>query len=365
MKLDYPVTAALCGVGAWARVLANAARNSQKLHLACCLGRNAERAAAFSRDVELPVRGKFSEILADPSIAAVVLALPNELHWEFAQRAARAGKHVYTEKPIASTLDDGLRITALERAHGVRVAVGHCARLLIGNRMLRKAIDDGDLGRVTQIEANFSNDRGLRITRDDWRWHSASAPGGSLSQVAIHQFDTLRYLGGDIASVSASSARHSPTGAEVEDQWIVCVRFADGKLGTVISNWTSPGTYSVRVTGQQALAYYEIDQSHWAAPERLHEHATFYTQPRGSGPAQRNRVIVPASNMFRDELELFADSVVARRACELSAENGCLALAAVDASLQSAGQGGAEVKLADVLARARARVEAHAVRAFI
>ena len=248
-------------------------------------------------------------MLADKTISAVVLALPNELHFEFAQRAARAGKHVYIEKPIANTMSDALGIAALERAHGVRIVVGHCARLLTGIRAIRQAIDAGKLGKVSQIEANFSNDRGLRLTPQDWRWYSESAPGGSLSQIGVHQFDTLRYLGGDIAAVSASAGRHSPAGAEVEDQWIVTVHFADGKLGMVISSWTSPGTFNVRATGADALMFYEIDQTHWANPERLHENATLYLQARGKGPADRQALTVPAGNMYRDELELFADSV--------------------------------------------------------
>ena len=203
-------------------------------------------------------------MLADKTVAAVVLALPNELHFEFAERAARAGKHIYIEKPIANTMADSLAVAALEPVHGVRIVVGHCARLLSGVRAMRAAIDAGKLGKVSQIETNFSNDRGLRLSRDDWRWYSKSAPGGSLSQIGVHQFDTLRYLGGDIAAVSASAGRHSPVGAEVEDQWIVTVHFADGKLGTVISSWTSPGTFNVRATGLDALMFYDIDQTHWA-----------------------------------------------------------------------------------------------------
>jgi predicted dehydrogenase len=355
---DYPVTAALCGVGAWARVLANAARDSRKISFTCCLGRDPARAAAFSKQTGLPLRPDYASILTDPSIRAVVLALPNELHLEFARHAAAAGKHVYTEKPIATTLEDGLRFAELERTNGIRVAVGHCARLLFGNRRMRRAIDSGELGAVTQIETSFSNDRGLRLTRGDWRGSSASAPGGSLSQIAIHQLDTLRFLGGDIESISASAARHSPADAEVEDQWIICARFADGKLGTVVSNWTSPGTYSVRVTGQKALMFYEVDQTHWGAPQRLHEGAVLYRQERGVGPDQRANEAVERSDMFGDELDFFAESIVENRECELSAANGCLALAAVDAALESAANGGAHVRLADVMSRARERVEA-------
>jgi predicted dehydrogenase len=344
--------AALIGVGAWGRVLANAASQSEKIEFVCCVGRNSERLAAFSSATGIPARD-FDAVLADKDISALVLALPNELHFESAERAARVGKHIYIEKPIANTMIDSLAIAALGDAHGVRIAVGHCSRLLKGVRAIRQAIDAGTLGRLSQIEANFSNDRGLRLTPQDWRWYSESSPGGSLSQIAIHQFDTLRYLGGDIAAVSATAGRHSPVGAEVEDQWFVTVHFADGKLGSVVSSWTSPGTFNVRATGAEALMFYDIDQTHWAAPEKLHENATLYLQGRGKGPADRQMLPVAAGNMYRDELEMFADSVILGMPCELSAANGCQAVAAVYAALKSAKNGNGVVALADVIGSAQ------------
>ena len=137
-----PLKAALIGVGAWGRVLANAAGQSSKIAFTCCVGRNPDKLAAFSRDTGIPVR-RFDDVLADKAIAAVVLALPNELHFEFAERAARAGKHIYIEKPIANTMADSIAVAALEPAHGVRIVVGHCARLLSGVRAMRAAIDAG------------------------------------------------------------------------------------------------------------------------------------------------------------------------------------------------------------------------------
>jgi len=351
-----PLKAALIGVGAWGRVLANAASQSGKIAFTCCAGRNPDRLAAFSRETGIPAR-PFDDVLADKAVTAVVLALPNELHFEFAERAARAGKHIYIEKPIANTMADSIAVAALEPAHGVRIVVGHCARLLSGVRAMRAAIDAGALGSLTQIETNFSNDRGLRLSRDDWRWYSKSAPGGSLSQIGVHQFDTLRYLGGDIAAVSASAGRHSPAGAEVEDQWIVTVHFADGKLGTVISSWTSAGTFNVRATGLDALMVYDIDQTHWAKPGRLHENATLYLQPRGKGPAERQALAVPPGNMYRDELEMFAVSVTQNTACELSAANGCQAVAAVYAAIASAKDGGRSVALSEIFDAARRKAQ--------
>ncbi len=343
-----PVRVGLIGVGAWARVLARAAKGSEKLAIVRALGRSPERAAAFSRETGIPLSDSLERMLGEPRLDAVLLVVPNALHLPFAKAAAEAGKHVFIEKPVANTLQDGLAIIDLEKTHNVRIAVGHCARLLAGNRLLRRMVDEGVLGRVTQIEATFSNDRALRLSPRDWRWYRASAPGGSLSQIAIHQFDTLRYLGGEIAAVSASAARHSPVGAEVEDQWIVAVHFKDGKLGSVVSNWTSPGSYHVRVTGEAALAFYEIDQSRWSKPETLHEGATLSLEPRGAGPGGRQFIPVPPGNMVREELELFADAILSGAPSELSATNGCEALAAVYAAIKSAENRGVAVPLAEM-----------------
>ena len=339
---------ALVGAGAWGRVLTKAASTSSKIEFVCCVGRSPERLAAFSKDTALPARD-FESVLADKDIAGVVLTLPNELHFAFAARAAEAGKHVYIEKPIANNMVDSLAVAALEKAHLVRVVVGHCARLLAGVRLIRRAIDAGQLGKITQLETTFSNDRGLRITSQDWRWYAERAPGGSLSQIGVHQFDTLRYLGGDIVAVSASAARHAPTDAEVEDQWIATIHFEDGKLGTVISNWTSPGTFNVRATGLDALMFYEIDQAHWAVPERAHEGASLFLQARGKGPGERQDIALPPGNMYRDELELFADSVLTGAECELSATNGCKAVTAVYAALKSAKEGSRLVTLQELV----------------
>jgi len=74
---------------------------------------------------------------------------------------------VYTEKPIANTLEDGLKIAALEKKYGVSVTVGHSARLMAGIRIIRAMIDKGELGRVAFMEANFSNERALELTRGE------------------------------------------------------------------------------------------------------------------------------------------------------------------------------------------------------
>jgi len=139
---------------------------------------------------------------------------------------------------------------------------------------MRQAIERGELGRIACIEANFSNERALELTPQNWRWYRDQCPGGPLSQLAIHQFDSLQCLGGEIVEVMSMASKLSPVGAEVDDQSLTLLRFADGKVGYVGSSWTSPGVYSIRVFGQRGLMHYEVDFGAWDHPDRLHESST-------------------------------------------------------------------------------------------
>lgn len=347
-----PVQMGIVGLGRWAAVLARAARQSDKLKIVAGYSRTQDKRDAFAQEFGIPGVPDLETMLANPDIQGVILTVPNEQHLPIAEQAARAGKHVYTEKPIADTLVDGIRLAALGQRHGVRIVVGHSARLLAGTRRMKQAIDAGELGRVVFMEGNFSNERALELTPHTWRWYKSKAPGGPLSQLAVHIFDSLHCLGGRIDSVSSHASKLSPVGAEVDDQSMTVLRFADGKLGYVGSSWTSPGVYAIRVFGQKGLMHYEVDSGNWDTPHRLHETSTLYIQRGKDGYGRREVLGIPASDMFLDELEMFADAASGGAAPELSAYNGVIAVAMVNAALRSIESNGCLVKLADVLAEA-------------
>ncbi|MEI6667208.1 MAG: Gfo/Idh/MocA family oxidoreductase [Acidobacteriota bacterium] len=358
-----PVNVGIVGLGRWAKVLEKAARKSDQLKIVAGYSRSEDTRNAFARDTGVPVVADLETMLADPAIRGVILTVPNEQHLPLAARVAEAGKHVYTEKPIASTLEDGLAIAALETTHGISVTVGHSARLMGGIRQIRDAIDAGELGRVAFLEANFSNERALELTPKTWRWYKDRAPGGPLSQLAIHQFDVLHYLGGAIDEVSSMASKLSPVGAEVDDQSMTLLKFADGKIGYVGSCWTSPGVFAVRVFGAKGLMHYEIDFGTWDTPDQLHKTSTLYIQRGKGGYASREVIALRESDMFQAELEMFATACRTGIAGDLNAPNGNVALAVVYAGLRSIDQRGAAVKLADVMADAQARLAQRSTRA--
>lgn len=343
------VKLAIVGLGRWAHVLTRAASKSQKLKIVAGYSRSLEKREAFQAATGVPSASNMEAILSDSSIEGVILTVPNEQHLPMAMLVAQARKHVYTEKPIASTLADGLQIEELEKKYGITVTVGHSARLMGGIRAIRAAIDKGELGRVAFMETNFSNNRALELTPKTWRWYKDKAPGGPLSQLAIHQFDVLHYLGGEVVEASSMSSKLSPVGAEVDDQSMTLVKFADGKVGYVGSCWTSPGVFSVRVFGAAGLMHYEIDFDTWDTPDQLHSKSILYIQRGKDGYAKREELKVPDSDMFRAELEMFAESCRSGKSNELSAHNGNVAVAMVYAALKSLDANGERIRIADVL----------------
>jgi len=361
--MHAPVKVGIVGLGRWARVLTRAAASSERLKIVAAYSRTEDKRNAFRSEFGVPGATDLGAMLADPAIQGVILTVPNEQHWPLSQQVAQARKHVYTEKPIANTLEDGLRIAALEREHGITVTVGHSARLMAGIRLIRQRIDAGELGRVAFIEANFSNERALELTPKTWRWYKDRAPGGPLSQLAIHHFDVVHYLGGEISEVGSMSSKLSPVGAEVDDQSMTLIRFADGKVGYVGSSWTSPGIFAVRVFGSKGLMHYEIDFGTWDTPHLLHKSATLYIQRGKDGYGKREPIEIPESDMFRAELEMFAESCATGKPGELSAANGNVALAVVYAALRSIDKKGQMVRLADVLEETQQKIGGKTQRA--
>jgi predicted dehydrogenase len=159
------VKVGIVGLGRWAKVLTRAIKPSGKIEIVSGFSRSQEKRESFAQEMGVAAAPDLQTMLQDPRIKGVILTVPNEQHLPVAHEVAKAGKHVYTEKPIAATLEDGLAIEALEKTFGVTVTVGHSARLMAGIRKIREAIDAGELGRVAFMEANFSNERAHRNYR--------------------------------------------------------------------------------------------------------------------------------------------------------------------------------------------------------
>ena len=351
--MTEPVKLGIVGLGRWAKVLTRAGQKSNKFKIVAGYSRSEEKRQEFQDEFGIPSQPDMQTLLSDPEMKGVILTVPNEHHLPVAEEVAKAGKHVYTEKPIANNLKNGLAMEALQEQYGINMMVGHSARLLNGTRRMKQAIESGELGTLCFMEANFSNERALELTPDTWRWYKDKAPGGPLSQLCIHQFNALHYLGGDIEQVNSIASKLSPVGAEVDDQSMTTLKFANGALGYVGSSWTTAGIYAIRVFGQKGMMHYEVDFCNWDTPDKLHETSLLYIQRGKDGYDKREVLDIAAGDMFCDELDIFADSCVTGKLSDLTANDGNVALAVVNAALRSIENNGVAVNISDIMAESK------------
>lgn len=345
----------IVGLGARAKVLTGAAV-SGKLKIIAAYSRSEQKRRSFQLETRVPVVSDLKTLLSYPMLDGVIVTVPADQRLALAIEIAKAKKHIYIENPIAGTLEQGLEIAALEQKYGITLTVGYGARFLPGVRRIREAMDAGELGTVALIETNFSAPRALALTSADWRFHPEKAPGGPLSELSIQQFDVLRYLGGEIIEITAMGASLSPAQAEVDDQSTALVKFADGKLGYVGSSWTSPEIFSVRALGSKAVIDYEIAGDSSTGVGNPGEAATLSMQRASQGPALREMLALPETNIFRAQLELFAEACRTGKSTELTATNANAALAVVAAALKSIRNSNKSIVVSDVLRLAQSRL---------
>ena len=260
------VGAALIGAsGMWAPRIAEAAARASELRLVSCHGRDGERCRAFAQEHGLQAAGSLEEAVEADGVEVALLVTPNDLHAEQALACAERGRHVFVEKPIASTLEDAERMRERFREAGLVLAVGHGMRRLGAARRVRELLEQGALGTVVLAEANWSLPS--RVTPEGWRWHRDRGRGGPLIQLGVHHADTLAYWLGPVAR-SFGAFGHVVTEAETEDVGVVGLEFESGAVGVITGSYVSPRTYFLRLYGDRAVLDYEVDLRVWPHANR-------------------------------------------------------------------------------------------------
>lgn len=345
------VRLAAVGLGRWARVLARGAQRGDVIELISCYSRDSDRRSAFQAEFGVPrAAGSYDELLSNDDIEGVVITTPNDTHRDVVVRALEANKGVYVDKPIAHTLEDALAIETAVRSTGQTFSVGHSARRLAGHRVIKMWYEEGLLGDVSLVETNFSNERGLKLNEDSWRFYASKSPGGSLIQLGVHHADNLQYLLGPVRSVSAN-VKKLYTRAEVPDATMVMCEFDGGMLGYLGCGWASPGVYTMNVLGTKANLFYDLDFTHWEESQLADKYSSLRSQYFGE--SERQTVELPSSDMFREQLDEFALAIRGETTVEVGASEAINALAVVRAALESSDQMSRSVAVTDVIDAAR------------
>ena len=330
-----PVRIASLGIGWWSDVLADAVqRTDGKLQLVSCFTRSADKRDAFAEKYSCRSAASFEELLADEQIDGIINTTPNHAHLETTAATARAGKHVFLDKPIANRIDQARTITQTCRDAGVVLAVGYQRRRENHFRWMQDRITAGDFGISVQAEANISRDRAGQFEAGHWRYTAAGMPGGVMLQIGLHYVDVLMMLFGPVKLVSGMASQLVLPG-DNPDVGSLLMQHENGAISTLSTSYASACEYYVmNVYGKEMSAYYNLFDGLRCVRR---------------GEAGQETVTFEKNDTLVEELTEWAAAINGDGVPEVGGEGATESLAVVKAGVLSVKQG-RHVEVAQILA---------------
>jgi predicted dehydrogenase len=328
--MSRPVGIALIGMGWWGKkMLTVLGAAPSDIRVVRAIEPNLDTARALCADKGVALTADYVDALTDPEVEAVVLATPHAMHGAQIEAAVAAGKHVFCEKPLALTKAGAEKAVRLCRDAGLVLGMGHERRWEPPIAALLANADAGELGRIHQIEANFSHDKFLGLDRDNWRLKADQAPAGGMTATGIHLLDlSVRLLGPaeSVWCVCEQLSSDLPQG----DTVAAYVKFRGGGTSYVSASLANPFISRFAVYG--AKGWIDIrDKAHVEAPE-----GWIVTSAKLGGPITTAEV--PPAEPVKDNLVSFARAVRGVGQYPITAEhllNNIALLEAVFASARS------------------------------
>jgi predicted dehydrogenase len=286
--------------------------------------------AAFAAQHGIDLTTSYDEALKRADVEAVILATPHALHEEQIAKAVAAGKHIFCEKPLAMTRAGAERAVKLCRDAGLVLGMGHERRFEPPVAEMLEAAADGKLGRILQVEANFSHDKFLGLDKSNWRLNAAQAPAGGMTATGIHLTDlAIKLLGParDVRVACENLASEIPQG----DTMSAHVRFDGGGSAYVSATLATPFVSRFAVFGTKG--WIEVrDKAHVESP------AGWVVTQAWTGTPITVSEVAPAEPV-RDNLVAFARAVRGEVDYPISGDDMVNNIALLEAIVKSAGTG--------------------------
>jgi len=318
------IRVASIGIGWWSDVLAEAIGRARDIEVVSCYTRSAVKRAAFAEKYHCKAAESYEAILADPAIDAIVNTTPNNIHLETTRQAARAGKHVFLEKPIANSVAEGLEIARICREAGVKLSIGFQRRREVQFRWVHEKIRHGELGKLVQAEANISRDRLGQFEEGHWRYTAEGMPGGVMLQIGPHYVDVLEMLMGPVTEVCGMFSQLVLPGDNPDVAGLL-MKHENGAISTLNAGYASAGeNYVMNIYGKEGSALYTL-------------HGGMYYLSRGD----KEPVHVPfkMNDTLAEQMEEFGDCIRNNTEPEVGGEWAVRSLAVIRAGVKSAREG--------------------------
>jgi glucose-fructose oxidoreductase len=333
------VKMAFIGLGRWADKLAEASTRSGRIEIAACHSRTEAKMVAFTGKYGGVAKKTYEDVMGDDGIDAVVLVTPNSVHAPQAIEAARNGKHIFVEKPMALSVGDCKEMIAAAKAAGVILFVGQKERRLVRMRKAKELMDKGAVGEAILVEANHSNETGMWQTPDMFRWYRKESVAGPLGAFTVHHTDNFNYLIGPVKRVTAFMSKVCGK-AEADDVISAAVEFESKALGYLGGSWLSPIRKFFQVHGTEGVVL--VDQ----------EGGALYYQKKGTSNLVQQGSFPDDETQRMDsnaeEMDEFAACIQEGTRPETAGEEGLAAWAIIEAIIKSA-ESGLPVEIKDLL----------------
>lgn len=160
--------------------------------------RNVEQATRLGKEYGIErVTSDYRELLESPTLDVVHVCTPNSLHFSMASDAARAGKHVFCEKPLATNVEQGEKLVQLAEEQGVRNCTCYNLRFYPLVQQMRAMCSSGELGELLVVQGTYSQDWFLSQTEWNWRLDSqANGPSRAMADIGSHWCDMAEFVTG-------------------------------------------------------------------------------------------------------------------------------------------------------------------------
>jgi predicted dehydrogenase len=298
-----------------------------------------ERARATGERFGAKAYRDTEDLLSDPTIDAVYISAPPGFHAELTTKAARHGKHVLCEKPIALNAYQAEEMVRVCSEQNVRLGVGYMMRYHGAHQKMRDLIQTGAIGRPVAARIRYSVWSPPVVPDQEfggWQHDPEIAGGGPLMDMGVHTIDLISMLLGPITDVASvcSTLVHD---YEVEDTCTALFRFQSGAQGVMECYMSVPnhhGRRLVEVYGSEGMLVAQNTIFQLPTGDLWHYRRT----SDGFADAEPEEVEYTPANMYETEIRLFSEAVESHSPYQISGEEGLCVQRVVDAIYRSSAE---------------------------
>ena len=242
------------GIANHGRTIVNAIRDSGNLQLVSCFDIDSSANKQVAQEFSASAATGYDELVADPRLDAVALVTPNHLHAEEVQKAVKAGKHIFVEKPIANTVADAQMMVDLAKGANLVLMVGHNTRHRLVFRRAKQLLEEQRIGEVVAVEANLSRPAGLQPGLPAWKADRKTCSLLPMMQLGIHFVDTVEYLLGPVEKVSCFASNIAMPNQAL-DSTASILQLRSGVPVSLTSTYVSAEVYYLRIYGTKGTIH--------------------------------------------------------------------------------------------------------------